>query len=444
MIVMKFGGSSIAQADKIRHAIGLVKKEADRQPIVIVSAHGKTTDQLIRAARQAKEGVVDTETIETFHLDLLAALDLDNRVIEPLLHKLSRLLHGVSLLGELTPRTLDHIMSFGERMSTRVVAATMAGEGVPAVAVNSFDVGLATTGEHGSAVPLPKIEDSISQAIKKIKLVPVVTGFLGADPNGNITTLGRGGSDFSATIIGAAVDAEEVQIWTDVDGVMTCDPSIDPSAQNLPVLSFDEASELAYYGAEVLHPNTLVPAIRKKIPVRVLNTMNPENPGTKIVAESVRTDRIAKSVVYKEDVCLINLASERLMSAVNLLSRALGVLDEQQVGIHMAATSEATVSMVTDRHYEESHLNAALLKLETLGRVTVESEKAIICVIGRELKGQAGVLGKIFGTVSLNGIKAKMVSQSGSEINVAFLVDNAEIEPSVRALHKLLIDKNQI
>ncbi len=435
---MKFGGSSIATAEKTRRAIGLVRDALDRRPVVVVSAHGKTTNRLIEAADRALAGTVSIDEIQTFHHDLIDELGIERQIIEPLFDSLTTLLHGVSLLRELTGRTLDHIMSFGERMSTRIIAATMAGEGVPAAAVNSFEIGLRTNSEHGRATPLSGIGVEMGGELGKYKLVPVVTGFLGADKKGNITTLGRSGSDFSASIVGAAVDAEEVQIWTDVNGVMTCDPSVDSTAESLPLLSFNEASELAYYGAEVLHPNTLVPAIRKKIPVRVLNTLEPENLGTKITAESVRSERIAKSVVYKEDVCLITISSPRLMSAVKLLSAALDVLASKQVGIHMANTSEATVSMVTDRHYEDEQIDDAMEDLSKLGEVTLEKKKAIICVVGEELKGQAGVLGAIFGAVSTQGIKAKMVSQSASEINVAFLVDNAEIEPAVCALHKLL------
>ncbi len=438
MIVMKFGGSSLATSEKVRRAIGLVRNEIERTPAVVVSAHGKTTNRLIDAAHRALDGVVDIGEIETYHSKLIEELGIERQVIEPLLDNLSTLLHGVSLLRELTGRTLDHIMSFGERMSTRIIAAAMAGEGVPAAAVNSFEVGLRTNSDHGRAVPFSDIDEELASRLGRYNLVPVITGFLGADSKGNITTLGRSGSDFSASIVGAALGAEEVQIWTDVNGVMTCDPSVDNSAENLPVLSFDEASELAYYGAEVLHPNTLIPTIRKRIPVRVLNTLDPKNPGTKVIAEPVRTDRLAKSIVYKEDVCLVSIASPRLMSAVKLLGTALDILCEHQIGIHMTTTSEATVSLVTDRNYNEELLGGALEDLKKLGEVGVEREKAIICVVGEELKGQAGVLGAIFGAVSGQGIKAKMVSQSASEINVAFLVENTEIEPVVRALHKLL------
>jgi aspartate kinase len=439
MIVIKFGGSSLATAKKIRRCIGLVKKEIDRKPVVVVSAHGKTTSRLVEAANRACSGKVAIDEIERVHYDLVTNLGLERVLIETLIYKLSAFLHGVSLLGELTPRTLDQIMSFGERLSTRIIASAMEAEGVPAAAVNSFEIGLNTDSRHGDATPLPGIDEGIKKALSEYKLVPIVTGFLGRSENEHITTLGRSGSDFSASIIGAAIEAEEIQIWTDVSGVMTCDPSVEPAAMSLPQLSFDEASELAYYGAKVLHPSTLVPAIRKGIPIRVLNTIKPEDQGTVVLAESKRGDRIAKSIVYKEDVCLINLSSPRLMSAVKILSNAFEILSNHGIGIHMATTSEATVSLVTDKHYEGRQLENALGKMGTLGEVEVETKKAIICVVGEELKGSVGVLGQIFGAISNRGIKAKMVSQSASEINVAFLVDNAEIEPAVCALHALLV-----
>lgn len=439
MIVMKFGGSSISDAERIRHCAGLVRREIESEPLVVVSAIGGTTDMLVVAAERALSGEVDTSAIENTHYGTIDELGLDPRVVEPLLHRLSSLLHGVSLLGELTPRTLDSVMSFGERMSTRVMAAVLSEEGVPATAVSSYDLGLLTDSSHGAAAPLEGIEETIRGEIGKLSLVPVVTGFLGKDRKGSITTLGRGGSDYSASILGAAVGAREVQIWTDVDGVMTCDPSLCKDARSLPVLSFGEASELAYYGAEVLHPNTLLPAIRKHIPVRVLNTLRPDDPGTKIVPEPVPGERLAKSVVYKEDVCLISLSSPRLMSAVALLTSAFSILRELGVGIHMATTSEATVSLVTDGSYPEETLETARERLSGLGHVDLQGDKAIICVVGEELRGRAGVLARIFEAVSARGIKARMVSQSASELNVAFLADNAEIEPAVRALHEMLL-----
>jgi len=440
MIVMKFGGSSLASAEKITRCISLVRAELERHPVVVVSALGKTTDRLIEAGARALEGRVEIDEVERSHAAALEELGLDLRVVEPLLYELRALLHGVSLIGELTERTRDRLLSYGERMSARIVAAAMAGEGVPAAAVNAWDVGLITDSTHGAAIPLPDAEERIARELRQFDLVPVVTGFLGKDGQGHITTLGRSGSDYTASILGAAIGAEEVQIWTDVSGVMTCDPSLDDRALGLSLLSFEEASELAYFGAEVLHPATLVPAIRKGVPVLVRNTSRPDDPGTRILAEPVVTARLAKSVVYKEDVCLIHLASPRLTSAALLLARALEVTSRHRVPIHMANTSEATVSLVTDSGVDEPRLEAALAELADLGLVEAERGKAIVCVVGQELKGRAGVLGRIFGAISARGIKAKMVSQSASELNVGFLVDEAEITTAVRALHELLLE----
>lgn len=439
MIVMKFGGSSVGSKNKILTVASIVRSELARKPVVVVSACGSTTDMLIQAAKMAAEGEADAEKVERYTLSLVEDLGIDSRAVEPLLHQLSMLLTGISLIRELTPRTLDQVMSFGERMSTRIVAMAMESEGVPAQAVNAYDLGLITDSRHGEASPLPNIEEGIAREIAKIGLVPVVTGFLGKDEKGNITTLGRGGSDFSASIIGAAIGASEVQIWTDVNGVMTCDPSINSAAQNLEALSFEEASELAYYGAEVLHPSTLVPAIRKKIPVCVRNTMNPKDRGTRILAEAVTTDRIAKSVVYKENVCLIQMSSARLLSAVELLASAFKILSQNRIGVHMVATSESTVSMVTDKDYEDNVLEKARKELAAFGDVEIERGKAIVCVVGEEIRGKEHVLDKVFGALAQKKIKPRMVSQSSSEINIAFLLSDNEIEPAVNALHGILV-----
>jgi aspartate kinase len=440
MIVMKFGGSSVGSREKISRCVELVKKEREREPVVVVSACGSTTDRLLAAAGAALRGKVDCSEIGDFHAALVADLGVRVPELDFLLRELGALLAGVSLTRELTERTRDLVMLFGERISARLFAAALTAAGLRAEARDAFAIGLVTDSVHGGASPLDETYDRIRASLAGRGAVPVITGFLGADVSGSITTLGRSGSDYSASIVAAAIGAQEVQIWTDVDGVMTCDPSLDARAENLPLLSFDEARELAYYGAEVLHPTTLVPAIRRGIPVRVLNTTSPGDPGTKIVAEPVLTHRMAKSVVYKEGVNLVHLGSPRLTSAVKLLSAALEVMCRHRVGIHMATTSEATVSLVTSSGCDEARLCAAVDELAGLGRVDVRRRKAIVCVVGAELVGNAAALGRIFGAISAEGIKAEMVSQSASEINVGFLVDEAEITPAVIALHGLLLE----
>ncbi|TVQ27794.1 MAG: aspartate kinase [Spirochaetaceae bacterium] len=439
MIVMKFGGSSIADAEKVRRAVGLVAEARERAPVVVVSAHGKTTDQLLESARRASLGTIDTSVITGYHQKLLSDLDLEPTLCDDLFDRLQGFIRGVSLIRELTPRTIDQILAFGEQCSTRIVAACMRSQGLPGVAVNSFEIGLETDSRHGAATPLPGIDASLASHLRKIEGIAVVTGFLGKDASGSITTLGRSGSDYTASIVGAALGVEEIQIWTDVSGVMTCDPSVDPRARSLARLSFEEASELAYYGAEVLHPATLVPAIRKGIPVRVLNTMHPADSGSIILPESALTESAAKSIVYKEDVCLITIASARLMSAVEILSRAFGILSDSGIGVHMATTSEATVSLVTDRDYDEQVVSQAMNRLAGLGTAQIYREQAIVCVIGEELKGKVRILEEIFAALGSNGIKARMVSQSATEINIAVLIRNAEIATAVTSLHELIL-----
>lgn len=439
MIVLKFGGSSVGTYDKIMRCVNIVKEQVERRPVVVVSAHGKTTDELIRSARTALAGKVDTENIRQYHQELAEGLDIDWGLVDPLLYDLENLLHGISLIKELTPRTMDHVMSFGERISSHIFAAALVNEGVPAVPVNSFDIGLLTDSNFGNATPLKNIEETIKKNIATISDVPVITGFIARDEKGNITTLGRSGSDFTASIIGAAIYAEEIQIWKDVDGVMTADPFVCNDARNIPAMSFNEASELSYYGAEVLHPSTLIPAMTKKIPVRVANTRKPEETGTTILADSRLMDRIAKSIVYKEDLCLINIISQKINSTTKLLSSTLKILSRHNIGIHIAATSESSVSFVTEQPYSEEILLKASADLELVGTVSFEKGKTLICVVGEELKGNPEVLGDIFTAVGKTGIKARMVSQSASEINIAFLVDNSQTTATVMNLHNILI-----
>jgi aspartate kinase len=443
MIIVKFGGSSLGTAQKVLTAVEIVRSELHRKPVVVVSAHGKTTDSLIKCAEEARDGVIAPDAVVEYHFKLAEELGVERKLIEPLLFRLEALLHGISLLRELTPRTRDSVMSFGERLSSRMFAAVLGASGISAVPVNSYDIGFLTDSNHGKAQPLlPEIEDVIARKLTRYTQTPVITGFIGKDAKGEITTIGRSGSDYTASIIGAAAGAEEIQIWTDVDGIMTADPSVEPDAEGLPELSFDEASELAYYGAEVLHPATLIPAIRKNIPVRVANTMKPSETGTVILPGSKLTKRLAKSIVYKEDVCLINLSSPRLLSVASLMASALETLATHDIRIQMAVTSEASISLITDRSYLAEELKAPIAEIEKMAGVSLEREKAIICVVGEEMRGNPVVLGRIFTSLGEGGINARMVSQSASELNIAFLIDNAQIAKAVGLIHRLVLLKD--
>jgi aspartate kinase len=439
MIVLKFGGNSLSAPDKVRRCAEIVKTSLQKKPVVVVSAHGKTTDTLIACARKALEGEVDTEEFSSYHYHLADSLAVERMAIEPLVFRAEAMLNGVRLVRELTPRTLDAIMSFGERIAARIFTSVLCQIGVDAVPVNSYDIGFVTDSNFGNAAPVSGIEERIAESLLAIKQVPVITGFLGKDAKGNITTIGRSGSDYTAAVIGAAIGAQEVQIWKDVDGVLTANPSVDARARNLPELSFTEASELAYYGAEVLHPSTLIPAIRKNIPVRVANTTKPNEPGTLILTSSTLTGQVAKSVVCKRDVALLNIVSQRLLSIPTLLSIVLDELARQNIKAHMVVTSEASISIITDRDYAEDEIAPAIARISQHASVCYERSMAIICVVGEEMKGKPEVLGKIFSCVGEEGVKARIVSQSASELNIAFLVRNSEIEKTVKALHSLIL-----
>ncbi|MFH1422033.1 MAG: aspartate kinase [Planctomycetota bacterium] len=440
MIVLKFGGSSLATPDKIRCCAEIVKSALSKKPVVVVSAHGKTTDMLIKCAKRALEGEVDAGDFRSYHFSLIDSLGIDATRLGNLVFHPEAICQGIRLVGELTARTLDLVMSFGERISSRIFAAVLCNMGVPAEAVNSFDIGFITDSNFGNASPLEGIEEEIARNIESMDRIPVITGFLGKNSKDKITTIGRSGSDFTASFIGAAIKAEEVQIWKDVDGVLTANPTLDPRAQKLPKLSFNEASELAYYGAEVLHPATLIPAIRKNIPVRVANTVKPDEPGTIIYPHSVLTNRIAKSVVYKRGVGLLNIVSLRLLPVTSLLSAVLEVLTKQNIRPHMVVTSESSISIVTDSDYSEKDISEVKKQLSQHAEITYEHNSAIVCVIGEELKENSESLGMIFSAISKENVQPLLVSQSASKLNISLIVKNTEIEKTVKAVHSLIIN----
>lgn len=430
MIVMKFGGTSVGSADRIQSVAQVVRANLHRNPVVVVSAHSKVTDVLISLAKRAVRGQVDIDEVRDRHLGILADLGLKPSIVEKLLGELEVLLKGISLVKELTPRTLDYVLSFGERMSVRTVTAAFEKAGLASTAVDAFDLGLITDSSFGSAAPLPEADNIISWNVKRFEKLPVVTGYIGKNKDGDITTLGRNGSDYTAAIIGAACGAEEIQIWSDVDGVCSADPGIVKEAHSIDEMSFDEASELAYYGGRI-HPATLVPAVKKEIPIRLKNTWQPDNPGTLIRAKApVRG--IVKSVVYKEDLFMIELLSTRMLQHHGFMARIFEVFSRYGIVIDMIATSEVSVSLTVD---SDRNLEPAIRDLESIADVKVEGGKAIVCVVGEGIRNHPGVPAQVFGALHAAGIGVQMISQSAMNINIAFLVNNDQIGPAVRALH---------
>ncbi|MFI5347331.1 MAG: aspartate kinase [Elusimicrobiota bacterium] len=437
MIVMKFGGSSVAGAEKISRVAGIVRARLASKPVLVVSAFRGTTDDLLALAREALNGDVSRlEAIARRHRDAAAELGVDAAPLEPLLEELAALARGISLLQELTPRTLDRVAAFGERLSVRLVAAAFSKSGIPSRAVDADAAGLITDDRFGSAAPLPEADEALRASFARIAELPVVTGFIGRTRAGEVATLGRNGSDYSATILGAALGAAEIQIWSDTDGIMTADPRLVPAALPLEVLSFAEACELAYYGGKVLHPHTLVPAMRKDIPVRVLNTFKPDHPGTTIVARPPKAAAgasVLKSIAFKRHQLIVSASSPRMTSGPGFLARIFAAFARHEIDVDMIATSEVSVSATTG---SERNVERAVAELSAEFEMNVERGQAVICAVGDGLQSVPGVAADVFSAVRAAGVNVRMISQGASKNNVAFVVDDADVERAVRALHE--------
>ncbi|MHC4915270.1 MAG: aspartate kinase [Planctomycetota bacterium] len=433
---MKFGGTSQANPERIRNCAQIVLDRLDQKPLVVVSAISGVTDELIAAAKSALGGEVEApfRAIRTRHMEILEELGLPMKLVSGELQRLHELLSGISLVKELTLRTLDFVMSFGEMMSSKIMAAQLREMGGSSEAIPSYELGFMTDSRFSSAQVLNETYKNIPEKLagRHEDRVVVTTGFIGKNHRGEITTIGRSGSDYTAAVFGAALGAEEIQIWKDVDGVMTADPHVIGTAKLLDVMSFAEAGELAYYGAEVLHPSTIAPAVKRDIPVRVLNTLKKGQPGT-VIVKGPCTKPPVKSVVYKEDLCLIDVFSPRMLMEKGFMARLFNVLDKHGVVIDMIATSEVSLSMTTD---SESGVEAAVEEIEEFAEVSVEKGQCIVCLVGEGMSGEVGTAARVFGAVRDAKVNVRMISQGAREINVAFLIRNDDIDATVKALHR--------
>ena len=436
MIILKFGGTSVGGADPIRRVGKIVTSVVDRRPVVVVSAVGGVTDRLLGLGDVALGGgdwqkIYDE--VRDKHHGILKELKLDGGLVDRLLEELRGLVRGISLIRELTPRTRDYLLSFGERMSAQIVSTHLANVGVASVACDAFDVGLVTDSRFGGARPLPESDQRIREALAAVQEVAVITGFIAKDPNGVITTLGRGGSDFSASIFGAALGAEEIQIWTDVDGVMSTDPRIVPAAKHLRRLSFAETSELAFYGAKVLHPATMVPAVQKDIPIRVLNTYRPEFPGTTIVSKLEPHERGVKSISSKSDISVVNVVAAPMAVQYGFLERIADVFKRHEVVLDMIATSEVSVALTTSSR--GAQLEPVVADLREFSEVSVQQGMAQVSVIGEEIHGRVGFAAEVFKVLKELEINVEMISFGATQINLSFVVSGDQLETAVTGLH---------
>jgi aspartate kinase len=433
MIVMKFGGTSVESAEAIQRVAGIVKSRLDRKPIVVVSAMGKTTNRLLKIANlavggQRDEALRELISLRDFHLRESGM----ERTVDEHFQELAELVKGLAVLGELTPRSIDAISSFGERLSSLIVTNYFQHHGLNAVHVDSRKV-IVTDHRHTQAIPLfDQTYQKLAAAIPPLtkQHVVVMGGFIASTDNGVTTTLGRGGSDFTASIVGAGVGAEEIQIWTDVDGMLTADPTIIADAHRVKVISFTEAAELAYFGAKVLHPATVMPAIDRNIPVSILNSRRPQVEGTRIQSATVLSKNVVKSIACKGQVLVLNIRSTRMFMAHGFMRRIFEVFDRNQTSVDMVATSEVSVSLTLD---QPERVDAIVAELREFSDVSVNENQAIICIVGENIRHTPGVAARVFN--ALGGINVRMLSQGASALNLGFVVAGGDLTAAVQALH---------
>ncbi|MGH7494256.1 MAG: lysine-sensitive aspartokinase 3 [bacterium] len=459
MIVMKFGGTSVQDADAIRNASEVILRERVRTPLVVVSACSGVTNALLDLAKKGTDGNVQEAliSIAALHARHCAIAELlfreanaqpgrsrdDNQALTLVKNKiahdcgeLEKLVQSLAVLKELTPRTLDQFAAFGEQWSSLLLSHELLQRGVAASLVDARKV-LVTGDEFSRATPsfdrtVAKAREFFLPPLQKGTIV-VTQGFIGATENGVTTTIGRGGSDYSAAIFGAALEVEEIQIWTDVDGILSADPSVLPEARRIKQMTFNEAAELAYFGAKVLHPSTILPAIRKNIPVRVLNSKRPEGEGTLITGTAATpAPGIVKSIGYKEHITTITVQSTRMLMAHGFLARLFEVFAKHQKSIDVIATSEVGVSLTIDN---ADHLESILTELRQFAEVHVEHNKAVFCMVGENMKPTRSIAARVFTALDRAGVNVELISHGGSEINLTFVIDEAQIAAAVKCLH---------
>ena len=441
-VVLKFGGTSVGDPDAIRRLVRHVTAAAQQGPaVVVVSALSGVTDRLLQlaaAASAADEGSIAAgiDELNERHARVAREVAQDAAAVEAAvareLEELGDLLHAVATLKDASARTRDAIAAYGELLSSRIVESACHAGGVPAAWVDARRV-LVTDDTFGAALPLM---DRTTDAVRQHLLpalgtgqVPVLGGYIGATSDGVTTTLGRGGSDYSAAIVGAALDAGEIQIWTDVDGMMTADPRVVPSTHVVPRLSFEEASELAYFGAKVLHPSTILPAIAKAIPVRILNSRKFEQSGTLITASSDTSEPLA-ALACKRHVTVIDITSTRMLMAHGFLRRVFEVFERCRTPIDVVSTSEVSISVTID---DSRRLDEILAELSSFAEVRVENDMAILCAVGDGLRRAPRLAARILG--SLEPFPLRMVSQAASRRNVTVVLQGAAAAAAMMHLH---------
>nr|XP_045085232.1 aspartokinase 1, chloroplastic isoform X2 [Aegilops tauschii subsp. strangulata] len=454
---MKFGGSSMSSAARMRKVADLILSFPEETPVVVLSSMGKTTNNLLLAGEKAvscgapkASEINELAVIKKLHLRTIDELGLDSSIVSGFLDELEQLLKGVAMMKELTLRTRDYLVSFGECMSTRIFSAYLNKLGKKARQYDAFDLGFITTDDFTNADILEATYPAVAKRLHGDWIddpaIPIVTGFLGKGwKSCAVTTLGRGGSDLTATTIGKALGLREIQVWKDVDGVLTCDPNIYANAVPVPYLTFDEAAELAYFGAQVLHPQSMRPAREGGIPVRVKNSYNRHAPGTVITKTRDMRKSILTSIVLKSNITMLDIVSTRMLGQYGFLAKVFSIFEDLGISVDSVATSEVSISLTLDpsklwsRELIQQELDHVVEELEKIAVVHLLQHRSIISLIGNVQRSSL-ILEKAFNVLRRNGVNVQMISQGASKVNISLVVNDSEAKQCVQALHSAFFE----
>lgn len=443
MIVVKFGGTSVGDADAICRAADVVASRLSRAPVVVVSAASGTTTELLGIAEQAARGQLigalrSVEHIRERHIAMCEVLLCNSATgpditaeIAAMCDEVASLAEALTTLGHITPRSLDAVASFGEQISSLLVTEAFRARGIPAQHVDARDV-VVTSDHFNEAEPSldaisERARDRIAPVVRSGS-VPVLGGYIGATSAGVTTTLGRGGSDYTASLLGAALGADDIEIWTDVDGMLTADPRVVSDAKLISQIRFDEASELASFGAKVLHPNTIAPAVRRGIPVYIYNTRKPQLSGTRIMFDAPR--RAVTAIAAKGDVTIVRVSAPRMLLAKGFLRSVFEIFERHRTSVDVVSTSEVSVSVTLD---DAARLDELLVDLRLLGDVSIERDRAVVAIVGSGIGDRGDCMGRAL--TALGDMHVHMVSLSATGINLTVVVDGAAMHDAMRALH---------
>jgi len=442
--VMKFGGTSIGDGKRMRHVAKIVadKKKKDKDVVVVTSAMTQITNSLIDISKEALD-VRDIKRINNFVEDIKKkheeaiedAIKSENikrdvrKTIYNLIDELEKVLIGVAYLGELTPKSRDYILSFGERLSAPILSGAIKDLGYSSTYLTGGEAGIITDENYGCARPIRlEVKEKVGPLLRE-GIIPVITGFIGSTEKGNITTLGRGGSDYSAALVGADLDADIVEIWTDVSGILTSDPRIVKNVKRIPRMSYIEAMELAYFGAKVLHPRTIEPLMEKNIPLRIKNTFDPENEGTLITNSKEESNNIIKAITAIKDVFLINIFGAGMVGVSGTAARIFSALGRADANVILISqgSSETNISIVVYGDGEEAErclkeLRGEFKNSNLIRDISIDMDVAVVSAVGAGMKGSRGIAGRLFTAVAESGANIKMIAQGSSEVNISFVI----------------------